>query len=549
MSNKSAVLNDRKGDLVLESSREHSSQFSVVKLFFFSLIFVQLFLITNLRAQPSAANSALRYQLLSRSFEGAISPENYVLGPGDVLVYALWGEKSVSFTLPVTPQGKLILSNIGEFEAGGKTLSAVKTILDKRIQKVFTPRSTSLTLKSVRTFRVHVVGEINRPGDVIVSAIDRVSDAIALAGGLTKKSSIRHIQIIPQNGKEIRVDLLEYGRLGNLLVNPTLRDGDILLVPVASRRISVSGAVLRPGDFEWVPGETVAEAIRLAGGFAPNASRDSITVARFLSDGQTIRKIYVTAADSTAPAFWKHFRLISDDRIYVRETQLWHRKRSVKIVGEVLYPGEYAINRGSTHLKDVIERAGGFTSEASLIEAKVIRGNKESRLDPEFERLKKMQVSEMTEMEYEYFKLKSREISGRMSVDFVCLFTMGDSTQNIVLRDGDQIIVPRRKNFVRVSGQVLFPGNVIYHSAWEIKDYIRYTGGFNWNARKNKIRIIRAQTGEWLKPKQAKRLAPGDVIWIPEKPVRDYWKLFREIMLAASQAATVYLVVKNAMGK
>ena len=549
MSNKSAVFNDRKGDMVVENSLEKSPQSGVVKLFFFSLIFIQLFLIANLKAQPSAANSTLRYQLLSRSFEGAISPENYVLGPGDVLAYSLWGEKTISFTLPVTPQGKLILPNIGEFEVSGKTLSAVKSILDEHIQKVFTPRSTSLTLQSVRTFRVHVVGEVNRPGDVIVSAIDRVSDAIALAGGLTKKSSIRDIRIIPQNGKEIRVDLMKYERLGNLPANPTLRDGDILLVPVASRRISVSGAVLRPGDFEWVPGETVAEAIRLAGGFAPNASHDSITVARFLSDGQTIRKIYITAVDSASTTFWKNFRLISDDRIYVRETQLWHRKRSVKIVGEVLYPGKYAINRGSTHLKDVIKRAGGFTSEASLIEAKVIRGNKESRLDPEFERLKKMQVSEMTEMEYEYFKLKSREISGRMSVDFVRLFTMGDSTQNIILRDGDQIIVPRRKNFVRVSGQVLFPGNVIYHPAWEIKDYIRYTGGFNWNARKSKIRIIRAQTGEWLKPKQVKQLVPGDVIWVPEKPVRDYWKLFREIMLAASQAATVYLVVKSAMGK
>jgi len=235
--------------------------------------------------------------------------------------------------------------------------------------------------------------------------------------------------------------------------------------------------------------------------------------------------------------------------VYVREMQLWHRKRGVRISGEVLYPGNYAINKGQAHLKDLIRRAGGFTPEASLIEAKVIRGDRQSRLDPEFERLKKMQVSEMTEMEYEYFKLKSREISGRMSVDFVRLFVMGDSTQNILLRDGDHIIVPRRKNFVRVSGQVLFPGNVIYHPAWKIKDYIRYTGGFNWNARKSKIRIIRAKTGEWLKPKQVKQLVPGDVIWVPEKPVRDYWKLFREIMLAASQAATVYLVVKNAMGK
>jgi len=549
MFNKFTFFDCRKRSLVLPDGIEPSPQFIVVKMFFISLIFTQLFLITNLMAQQTGGNPAFRYQLLSRSFEGAISAETYVLGPGDVLTYSLWGDKSVSFTLRVTPQGKLVLPNIGEFEASGKTLAAIKAVLDEHIQKVFTPRSTSLTLKTVRTFRVHVIGEVKRPGDVIVSAIDRVSDAIALAGGLTKKSSLRNIQVIAQNGEKIRVDLLEYDRIGDLSANPTLRDGDIVMVPVASHRISVSGAVLRPEDFEWVPGETVSEAIRLAGGWAPNASHDSITVARFLPDGHTIQCLYISAVDSTAPTFWKNFQLLSDDRVYVREMQLWHRKRGVKIVGEVLYPGDYAINKGGEHLKDVIERAGGFTSEASLIEAKVIRGDRQSRLDPEFERLKKMQVSEMTEMEYEYFKLKSRETSGRMSVDFIRLFLMGDSTQNIVLRDGDQIIVPRRKNFVRVSGQVLFPGNVIYHPAWKIKDYIRYTGGFNWNARKSKIRIIRAKTGEWLKPKQVTQLVPGDVIWVPEKPVRDYWKLFREIMLAASQAATVYLVVRNAMGK
>ncbi|NOY78337.1 MAG: polysaccharide export protein [Calditrichaeota bacterium] len=217
-------------------------------------------------AQQTGGNPAYRYPLLSRSFEGAISAETYVLGPGDVLLYSLWGDKSVSFTLPVTPQGKLILPNIGEFEASGKTLAAIKADLDAHIQKVFTSRSTSLILKTVRTFRVHVVGEVKHPGDVVVSAIDRVSDAIALAGGLTQKSSFRNIRVIAQNGEKIRVDLLEYDRIGDLSANPTLRDGDIVRVPVASHRITVSGAVLRPADFEWVPGETVAEAIRLAGG-------------------------------------------------------------------------------------------------------------------------------------------------------------------------------------------------------------------------------------------------------------------------------------------
>ncbi|HDK35497.1 MAG TPA: hypothetical protein ENG82_01225, partial [Bacteroidetes bacterium] len=419
----------------------------------------------------------------------------------------------------------------------------------ERTKKLFSPASTTLTLKSVRTFRVHVTGEIRHPGVVIIPAIDRVSDAINMAGGLTKKSSLRNIEIIGKDNLNHRVDLLAYKRLGNLQANPFLRDGDIIFVPVASHRVSVLGAILRPGDFECLPGESVANVIRLAGGLAPDAAADSIEVARFRPDGVTIRRYYITTSDSSAPNFWKNFQVVPDDRIYVRKMQLWHKKRSVRITGEVNYPGQYPINEGKMRLRDLIEKAGGFTPEASLIEAKLIRSSRETRRDLEYERLKKMQISDMTEMEYDYYKLKSREIPGRMSVDFVRLFLSDDSTQNVVLRSGDLIEIPRNKHFVRVSGQVLFPGNVEYHPNWKIKDYIRHTGGFNWNARKSKIRVIRARSGEWLKPKQVKRLEPGDIIWIPEKPVRDYWKLFREIMLAAAQAATVYLVVRNAMGK
>ncbi|HDK35987.1 MAG TPA: hypothetical protein ENG82_03675, partial [Bacteroidetes bacterium] len=176
-------------------------------VFFIFLIYLSVLTISNLFAQK---NLIAQYQLSSHSFEGPISPELYVLGPGDVLVYSLWGEKNFSYTLPVTPQGKLILPNVGEFTVSGKSLKSVKSLLDERTKKLFSPASTTLTLKSVRTFRVHVTGEIRHPGVVIIPAIDRVSDAINMAGGLTKKSSLRNIEIIGKDNLNHRVDLLAY---------------------------------------------------------------------------------------------------------------------------------------------------------------------------------------------------------------------------------------------------------------------------------------------------------------------------------------------------
>ncbi len=488
-------------------------------------------------------------KMASHSFEGAISPTAYLLGPGDVLVYALWGQKNVTYTLPVTPQGKLMVPDVGGFDVAGKSLAKVKGLLDAAAQKVFSPDSTSLSLKSVRSFRVFVTGAVAHPGMVISTPLDRVSLAIRNAGGLLKNASRRSIELRREHGKTLPVDLLAYRRLGKLEANPFLRDGDVVWVPVARSRVAVTGAVLWSSEFEIRPHESVRDAIALAGGLAPNARADSIVLARFAPDNRTIRRICVTAVNPNAPNFWGKVLVQPDDRLLVHARNLYRQKRQVEIWGEVRFPGVYAINENEWRLTDLIRQAGGFTDEASLVEARLIRRSGEDKKDPEFERLKKMQPSEMTEMEYEYFKLKSREMPGRMSVDFVRLFVQGDSSQNVVLKNGDVVTIPKKKTFVQVAGQVLYPGNVKFHPHWKVKDYIRFAGGFNWNARKGKMRIIRAKTGEWMKVSQVRFLEPGDVIWVPEKPVRDYWKIFREFMLAASQAATVYLVVRNAMGR
>jgi hypothetical protein len=138
--------------------------------------------------------------------------------------------------------------------------------------------------------------------------------------------------------------------------------------------------------------------------------------------------------------------------------------------------------------------------------------------DPEFERLKKMQPSEMTEMEYDYFKLKSREQPGRMSVDFVRLFLQGDSTQNVLLKNGDVLIIPKRKNFIQVAGQVLFPGNVKYHPTWKVKDYIRFAGGFNWNARKAESGLFGPKPANGLNPVRSTDWNQGTLFGFPKSP-------------------------------
>ncbi len=505
-----------------------------VPLFLFVLVY---FLPSHLPAQDLEAWATVKSQAVA----GQVDPDKYVVGPGDLFAVGIWGEKKFVYELPVSIEGNLLIPEVGSIAVNHVTITRLRELVIEKVQKVFTRVDVTLTLKRVRIFRATVAGEVKHPGVYLASAMDRASDIIQQAGGLLDNASKRRLQVV-RGTDTLAVDLAAFWDLGREDENPFLREGDVIFVPVLKDVISFWGAIHKKGDYEIIPGETIADILPFTGGFVAEALLDSIELARFDENGFQIEKLILNW-NAAAPS-WK---LQKDDRLMVRRRAKWHFKRGVWIEGEVYHPGYYAINRGETTLSESIDAAGGFTDEASLVEARVIRGPEASRTDPEFERLKKMNPADMNEMEYSYFKNKSQEIPGAMAVDFERLFTRGDLAQDIVLQDGDRVIIPHLRNYILVSGQVLFAGNITYHPNLGIDDYIRLAGGFSWNARKNKLRIIKARTGEWVKKTSVKRLEPGDTIWVPEKPERDWWLRFRQFMTVAAQGATLYLVVKTAI--
>jgi len=166
-------------------------------------------------------------------------------------------------------------------------------------------------------------------------------------------------------------------------------------------------------------------------------------------------------------------------------------------------------------------------------------------LDREFERLNKMPVTDMIPTEYEYFKMKSRTRPGVMVVDFQRLFENGDQTEELLLENGDNIVIARNQETVVVTGQVAVPGAIMHGVDLSVDDYIERAGGYAWNARKDKTRVIRAKTGEWLWADRVSDLGPGDTIWVPEKPYRDWWSIFLQGMTTAGQTATVLLLINT----
>ena len=188
--------------------------------------------------------------------------------------------------------------------------------------------------------------------------------------------------------------------------------------------------------------------------------------------------------------------------------------------------------------------AGGFREEASLVEATITRTVQVDEKDSEFERLKQIEPKDMTEDEYDYFKAKSRQTSGRVVVNFVDLFEKNDMKEDIILKRGDLINIPEQKNYIIMLGQFLNPGKIIYDPNLTINDYIQLAGGFGWRALEDEVRVIKAKTGEWIDVDDVESLDPGDTIWVPEDPPGPkFWEVFIDALTILAQTAAIVAAV------
>jgi protein involved in polysaccharide export with SLBB domain len=531
---------------------------------------------------------------VSPVLEYPINPDDYIVGPGDVFSVAITASVESEYQLMVNPEGMIVIPSIGNLHVAEMTLTDVKSLIDRSIRQRYVNSIATVTLVQLRSFRVTVSGAVLNPGLVTVTALSRVSDVLEASGGLklytsttsekqrtqiqgpasvmeqgsqgkmvtevreTEKrvvsedaaASLRNIFIRRRNGAIILVDLQKYQLTGDLKSNPFLLDGDVVVVPTEQQivgRIRIEGSVKAPNQFEYVPGDCIRDILLMAHGFSIDADSSQIELVRFKKNSNTVDRD-VIKLDLSQPENYKKalsMSLLPDDRLFVRPKPMYHEKSNVEVQGEVKFPGFYAIERNTTRLSEVIKWAGGFTPEASLAKSYVVRRSHNKINDPEFERLKTMQIADMTEMEREYFKTKSREVIGGMGVNFVQLFSKGDSTQDIILLDDDLVMVPSEEMTINVSGQVINPGLLPFRKQATLNDYIKEAGGYNFNARKNKVRIIKGRTGEWMKPKKNTILEIGDTIFVPEKTDRKYWTIAKDFLTAITQVATIYLVVER----
>ncbi len=479
--------------------------------------------------------------------EGPVDAGEYVVGPGDQLLIAILGKTQQIQTVPVSPEGYVLVPPTGGIDVGGKSLADAKTIIRRTLGRYYHDVEIRVVLAELRRFEVHVYGAIENPGTYVVNALTRVSTVIQLAGGLAEGGSRRSIRLLSTAGETRIADLVRFDVLGERKWNPFVADGDLVQVPVVTRRVVVHGRVGLPGTYEFVEGESLADLIRISGGFLDDAIRENVEVRRFLEDEPSRTRMFEVDFTTDPPVSEEtDLTVHPEDEVYVRGVPKWHLHRGVTIEGEVYYPGDYVIEEGKDHLLDLIERAGGFTDDADLVSATLTRrGFGDEAIDREFKRLQTIPVADMTDDEYAYFKMRSRENKDRVVTDFRSLYKDESGEENILLRRGDLIEIPRQTKTITVSGQAVNPGKIPFEEDRDYQYYIERAGGFARRANKGKIRIIKAVTGQWF-DRDETPLEPGDTVWIPEKSQHDYWALFKDFMTISAQVATVVIVINNA---
>lgn len=496
------------------------------------------------------------------------------------MLFNVWGTLEIHQEVLVAPDGALLIPNVGEMKVVGLTLAAADSLARNLAAKYYSRAKISLTLVTVRAMKAAISGAVVNPGVYELFAVDRLSTLIAQAGGLIEPpptetagepatdaktaakaksakeqkqkaeaakvvpvASQRYISVETANGSKRNIDYVKFLRAGRLEFNPVLKDGDkvhIAFVNAETGVVNIFGAVKAPGEYEYLPGDKLRDIIAIAGGFNADAVIEDITVVRFNTDGRSQQEFSVDMTGGSPD-----FAVQSDDRIFVRKKPDFRRKYQVTVKGEALFPGVYSIENNVTKLSDIIKTCGGFTDRANYRSAKVRRESLREMEDPEFERLKGMPFADMTAVEYGYYKTRTRVEVPTVVVDFRELFLKNDLSQDITLVDGDEIIIPTVSPTVNVTGQVNNPGLVHFVGNKNYEYYIEKAGGFSWNARKGALRLIKAHTGMWVKPRVNTPIEIGDTIFVPEKTETDWWTLWKDILLAVSQVATVIIVIRS----
>lgn len=406
-----------------------------------------------------------------------------------------------------------------------------------------------------------VRGAVFRPGKFqIGEQITTVKDLIDAAGGLKEDAFPTRALLNRTNPDKtltnLSIDIKAL--LDGSLPDETIRNNDVLFIPSLFdlgevKTFSVYGEVLFPGDYLYADNTSIEDLILQAGGLKEDASLSKVDVVRRMRDKDATEKsdilseTYSFKIDENLAVLDNDFRLMPYDEVYVRRSPGYAVNRRVIVEGEVTFPGYYSLATNTDRLSDIMARVGQFSSEAYP------EGARLERKMTDDERQRMHNIAEILASDDSLALVKTLE-----KLENVTTFDVGINLReainkpggaaDIVLRDGDRIIIPVFTNTVKINGEVMFSNTTPYVKGKSLKYYIEKAGGYSQRAKKSKAYVVYMNGSvEKAKRRSSKLVQPGCEIVVPAREEREGLKPTEILSLGSTSAslATVVLALMN----
>ncbi|SFE82174.1 SLBB domain-containing protein [Thermophagus xiamenensis] len=401
--------------------------------------------------------------------------------------------------------------------------------------------------------RVILEGAVMRPGNYELGDGLMLSELLNQADGLREDAFMERAQILrlDENNQLQNIPFSVKELIAGNFDLKLQREDIVTIYSIddlrQQRTLEIRGEVASPGAYEYREGMTLADLIALSGGFLESASNSYIEISRRLSyEEASMYQVrtghlfqFAVSRDLKLNAEDQEFVLQPFDKVYVRKAPGFVTTGSVKIAGEVIYAGDYTLTNRKERISALIKRAGGLTPEAFPEGAILTR---KVEVSPKVKRLREKLMKQDTSLQFENLGFEV------VAIDLREALKNPGSKDDIFLQDGDEIIIPRELQTVRIQGEVLNPNSTPFVKGRTLRYYINQSGGFSDSAKKGKTYVVypngkAAATTKFLFVRNYPKVFPGCEIIVPAKRQREPLPASAWISIGSSVASLALTVV------
>ena len=424
--------------------------------------------------------------------------------------------------------------NVDEFDMGAfKVADGDSVSVDSILQRF----SNMVEIKGAvfRPGMYQVGGDINSVRSLIEHADGLKEEAFTARAVMHRMKPDRTLEVVP-----VDVDGILAGRVADI----PIQNNDVLFIPtkqemMEEQTITIHGEVYYPGVYKYADNETLEDFVLQAGGLKQAASTVKVDVARrmvnpkALTTDSVIARTYTFALkDGFVIDGEPGFKLMPFDEVYVRKSPGFYKQQNVMVEGEVMFGGTYTLSKKNQRLSDLIKVAGGVNDRAYVAGARLERKLNESERK-RYELVMKMAREQAENLEIEAAsmnkqinidnnseKIKKYDIPETYSVGIELDKALANPgcDADIVLREGDRLVVPQYTATVKINGEVMYPNTVGFQQGKKVSYYINQAGGYTERAKKKQAYII-YMNGTLAKVSEGAKPMPGCEIFVPEKSV------------------------------